>query len=862
MSLIQVQGKRLVPAEGNLSAKIAIVGEAPGAQEDVLGRPFVGQAGNLLDQCMHSAKIARTECYITNVVKEKPTGNVITSFYAKGGFTLAGMKYLDQLKEELSSSSANVIVAVGNTALAALCGIDSVSKWRGSVLESTLLPGRKVIPILHPASALREYLFKYYITADLRRIRLESYHPEIHRVHRDLKINPTFSDAMDYMAAIIQSKKMPAFDIEIVNQELSCFALAISPTDCMSIPMYKRQVGGVYPQLTESEEIMLWKSLAAILEDEDIPVLGQNINFDLSFMSRKANIVPRGIVHDTMVGHHVVYYDFPKGLDFLCSIYAKEPYYKDEGKIWKNPGMSNEIFWLYNAKDSAITFEAWLAIEKEIRDKGVQATYDFTMTLFYPLLYPQLRGMRADRVELEKTKIKVGEQIDAAQAELNKMCGFDLNVNSPKQCQDYFYIKKGFKPYTNRSTGSITTDDKAMTQLERKGVREAMLVKKIRGLKKLKSTYLDMEFDDDNRLRCSYNSSATTTGRLSSSQTIFGTGANFQNIPPEFKTFLTADEDMLLMEFDKRQAEWIVVAYVSGDANMIEVVEKGLDAHCRTGELMFGAPMSMIKNEDEIIGNTTDEFLIKQLREERIPEILKYNPIINMSLRQAAKKSNHGLNYDLGANGFSMANQIPLADAKRCVVLYHKAYPGIRQWHASIVNQLSLNRTLTTCMGRKRWFGDRWSDELFKAGYAQIPQSTVADNTNLGLIMTYAAMGDVKYMRMVENLAKVMPELIRVWMEATLVDGSKDFKMTDSLGQVHDSYVVQYPYKNIDGMTEACIQIKKFMEPRLVYGGREFVIPTDLKIGYRWGDMQKVKLVEDPVQMKQNLVAAIEKIKR
>src|SRR5690606_11604294 len=108
------------------------------------------------------------------------------------------------------------------------------------------------------------------------------------------------------------------------------------------------------------------------------------------------------------------------------------------------------------------------------------------------------------------------------------------------------------------------------------------------------------------RMRCSYNPRGTKFGRLSSSKTIFGTGTNFQNLPQEFKKFLVADPGYCFVEVDKRQAEWVAVAYLTGDANMIEAIEKGMDVHTHTASLMFDADPSIIKYEHKLIGHTTD----------------------------------------------------------------------------------------------------------------------------------------------------------------------------------------------------------------------------------------------------------------
>jgi len=293
--------------------------------------------------------------------------------------------------------------------------------------------------------------------------------------------------------------------------------------------------------------------------------------------------------------------------------------------------------------------------------------------------------------------------------ELDTACGQPLNVNSPKACQTYFYILKGIKPYYDN--GNVTTNNKAMQRIARLGFPEAKLVQKIRGLRKLKGTYLDINFDKDNRLRCSYNPVGTTTGRLSSSKTIFGTGTNFQNIPKSIREFLIADPGRILIEVDKVQAEWIAVAYIANDANMIEVVEKKMDAHIRTSSLMFDIAPDQVT-----------------------PEI-----------RKKGKVCNHSLNYDMGYKGFALQWGFKEKEAKDLVAKYHKAYPGIRLWHERVRNQLSADRTLFNCFGRPRRFLQRWGDTLFKSAYAYNPQSTVVELVNM-------SMADVAENRMLDTL--------------------------------------------------------------------------------------------------------------
>jgi len=138
---------QVVFGEGNPDARVMFVGEAPGADEDRLGRPFVGKAGQLLDRILESAGIARESVYITNVVKCRPPGNrtplpdevkVCTGLW---------------LIPEIEAIRPLVIVPLGSVATQFFLGQKvSITKVRGQWFEWN---GIKVFPMFHPAFLLR-----------------------------------------------------------------------------------------------------------------------------------------------------------------------------------------------------------------------------------------------------------------------------------------------------------------------------------------------------------------------------------------------------------------------------------------------------------------------------------------------------------------------------------------------------------------------------------------------------------------------------------------------------------------------------------------------------------------------------------
>jgi DNA polymerase len=147
-------GTQTVFGEGARKAKVVFVGEQPGNDEDLAGKPFVGPAGKLLDKALMEAGIARSEVYVTNTVKHfkwEPKGKRRIHKKPNGREIAACRPWLEA---ELAVLKPRVLVCLGATAAQALLGKDfRVSRQRGQILESPLAD--KVIATVHPSSILR-----------------------------------------------------------------------------------------------------------------------------------------------------------------------------------------------------------------------------------------------------------------------------------------------------------------------------------------------------------------------------------------------------------------------------------------------------------------------------------------------------------------------------------------------------------------------------------------------------------------------------------------------------------------------------------------------------------------------------------
>ena len=156
----------IVFADGNPKAKIMLIGEGPGSNEDQEGLPFVGRAGALLDKMLASIDLNRKNVYITNVVNYRPPEN-------RRPTEEEIAKYLPYLKKHIEIINPKILVLLGSTALNALVGNEVViSKARGQWIEKQFGECKtSVIITFHPAFLMRQPAQKKMAWIDLKMIR-------------------------------------------------------------------------------------------------------------------------------------------------------------------------------------------------------------------------------------------------------------------------------------------------------------------------------------------------------------------------------------------------------------------------------------------------------------------------------------------------------------------------------------------------------------------------------------------------------------------------------------------------------------------------------------------------------------------
>mgnify|MGYP000732915276 CR=1 FL=1 len=349
---------------GPRDAKVVIVGEAWGENEDLLRSPFVGWSGYELSRMMYEAELCsepplkqeqysslmlldwwkRSGLLLTNTFSFRPPQNKIDFICGKKaevgsnyshppigsreGYVLPQyLAELQRLKEELSAYDRNVVVALGAKASWALLNSEKISKIRGVTTESTLCPGLKVIPTYHPAGIMRNWSWRAIAIADLMKAKRQSAFPEIHRPACKILVNPTILDVRAWL-------RRPMFeigvDLETKARMIEMVGIAVSPLEAIAIPFLdKSKPDGNYWSAVDEREV--WSLLRWRLEDPAITKVFQNGLYDLQYFIRRSPIRPRNCSEDTMLLHHSMFPESQKGLGFLGSIYTDHASWK----LWR-----------------------------------------------------------------------------------------------------------------------------------------------------------------------------------------------------------------------------------------------------------------------------------------------------------------------------------------------------------------------------------------------------------------------------------------------------------------------------------------------------------------------------------------------
>ena len=560
----------------------------------------------------------------------------------------------------------------------------------------------------------------------------------------------------------------------------------------------------------------------------------QNGKYDHSYLLRY-NAVITNWLGDTATAFHSWYTELPKDLAMLSAFFIRD------GRYWKAMAGGNSSERLeYNCRDTYATALVWCEWLLQA-PSWAKTNYLQEFPVNFACLLAEMTGIKRDAAKFAEARAQIDTLIKEKSARLDTCLGVtNFNVNSNPQMKQLMTVL-GCKDIADNSC-----DEKGLNKAAFRHPLIARIVDLIvgspsaqeasefgiRGLRKLKSTYLrtdeDIKKKGDRgakefhgRILWSLNPHGTDTGRLASKEHHFWCGLQGQNIPRgvEVKQTLVADDNFRLCECDLEQAESRDTAYIAGCEPLISAVSGVRDFHSVNAAAFFGVSYDSIYSDEN-------------------------RKTLDKVLRDLAKRVNHGANYNMGAGvlvetmglvniykaaaalklpGFWQPKQI----AEFLLACFHKVYPELQKvYYTGVKSEIKTTKMLTSTSSHDSPFN--------VAGWTRYCFSN--PDLDKRALNAYVAHAPQSLNAMTLNKA-----FMRVFYEIAL-KYPNDFRL---LAQIHDSILFQFR----EGFEFLADRVKAIMEIPVTVTGydgktRTFTVPAAIKAGkdgkgaLRWSETE------------------------
>lgn len=556
MSKYKIYFDTKVVGTGPLDSNILLVGEAPGNDECIFKKPFVGPSGQILNNCLSRNGIDRESIRIENLFPYRLWNDEFKNALDHPSFN----DYLHELHGYISLYKPIIIGALGNYPMHYLTGkgkksnkqIIGIGNWRGSILSyvddnDITHEDIKVVPTYHPAFVARERSLYPIFDMDIRRIIEESKSRGLNYPEEEFIINPSGVELLEIEKELINSI-IYTCDIEVIRNSTNILSISFSPSPNKAIVF----------NLETPERI---RSISNILNANNKKVFHfgyfDTTQLKLNGFSIKQDDdsikLDRPYFWDTYLAAHILEPELPKTLAFETSVRTRRPYYKHEGrfdegedqKSWNTKTPKDKLY-RYNGKDTMTTFEILIQQYDELRNDN--QAFNFEMAAIELQTHISDSGMLIDQSRLELIKNALMSRWTELQYIIDGIIGIEVNVKSPT-LKDILYSKEGLDLPTRTFQKRVTTNDAALVSLIawckdkiNTSVREdtkkkyktklniIRAIREIREIRQLLSTYIEAKISGDGRIRSTFKY-GPETGRWSASKYVDGSGINAQTFP-------------------------------------------------------------------------------------------------------------------------------------------------------------------------------------------------------------------------------------------------------------------------------------------------------------------------------------------
>ena len=475
---------------------------------------------------------------------------------------------------------------------------------------------------------------------------------------------------------------------------------------------------GFYIPLNDDNRSKVLEDLKAVLENESIEKVGQNLKYDIHILANHGVHV-KGALFDTMLAHYLLEPDSRHNMDYLSESYLGYSPVSLQSLIGKK-GKNQKTFDTiemdkqkeYAAEDADITWQLGQFFKVLCKEQNVQQVLQQVELPLLPVLTKMERnGVKLDEDFLKSFSEELQEEQIATRTKIFETAKTEFNLDSPKQLGEVLFDQMEI-PYKGKKTKTgqyATGEDKLLKYSHDYPIVHDIL--EYRQITKLRSTYVDalpkLINERTGKVHTTFSQAVAATGRLSS------VNPNLQNIPIRTdrgkrvrKAFVPSDDQHILLAADYSQIELRLIAELSGDEAMLSAFQDGLDIHAATASKIFNVPLEEVSRE----------------------------------MRSNAKTVNFGIIYGVSAFGLSQQTNLSRTESKEVIDSYFKTYPGIKKYMDENIEQAREKGYVTTILGRKRILRDINSRNAIVRGHAErnainTPvQGSAADMIKLAMI--------------------------------------------------------------------------------------------------------------------------------
>ena len=354
---------------------------------------------------------------------------------------------------------------------------------------------------------------------------------------------------------------------------------------------------------TQLEDTFVFNGLKSLIENDSIKKFVHDSKTEVCIFN-KFGVELKGVIFDTMLACYIKNSNANSDFDIQCMEQINHILPTIVSTSKSSSLADNDISSMKNYAGDVVAslFELTNFWANSLDDKEHKILSDIELPLAFVLAKMEEVGVSVDIDYLNELTNEFDKKAHNLEQRIYELAGEGFNINSPKQVAYILFEKLELKSSKKRGKTKNSTSAEVLNALAEE-YEIAQLILDYRKYAKLKSTYTEalpaLIEKDDNRIHTSYNQTVTTTGRLSSSN------PNLQNIPIRTeegnkirKAFVPKDRNnYLLMSADYSQIELRLLAHVSGDVNLINAFNSGIDVHTLTASKVFEVPIEEVTKE-------------------------------------------------------------------------------------------------------------------------------------------------------------------------------------------------------------------------------------------------------------------------